>query len=106
MDFTPLYDDETSPSVISLVQAEENDSDPRDVDLEATLQFVAGASTAVFDFSAFLYVVSDGSNKQAERERIQREIDAVNRLADAVHEFHVAYLNAASVALERVEALQ
>lgn len=72
--------------------------DETSYDLTATLQFVTASGAVTYDFSAYTWS-KDGAFNQEDYDRIKTEIEAVNRMAQAVQEFQQAFVKAADDAL-------
>lgn len=103
MKITALYEDKNN--VLATAQVKGEDDGFHGYDLEASIQFVNGPHAVEFDFSAYCLVDSEGTAVAHERQRILTEIDAVNRLAAQVREFHEAFLQAANAGLDHLETL-
>lgn len=81
-------------------------TNPRDLDLMSTLQFVDGGGHAtLFDFSAFVLVNEDGSDLAAEKSRIGEEVLAFANLLETVQGAYDAFYANAQHALHTMSGL-
>jgi hypothetical protein len=87
---TPLYGD--NPHVSVSVNNSLDVGSPRDFDLESSVQVVADGHSVLLDFSAFVFVLEDGSDLEIERKKVADQIRAWNTLMDVVTQAHTEFL--------------